>query len=171
MFPLTETAGSGCRLHGELAALVVRESATAVQGELLACYALIERLGRCSPQQSIFFCGMHPLLIQECQHPELTILLHCKALKVDVPFRAVALQTGPLLLGENSLLWAGRGVVYYGSARLEEDSPHWGRAQALGRRLSQMLHVTTWSGAGPGMMEAATLGTQRTCLPAHARQL
>ncbi len=43
------------RLHGELAATVVRDSAAAVQQELLACYVLIERMGRgvvcvpCSP--------------------------------------------------------------------------------------------------------------------------
>lgn len=40
---------SGCplyRLHGELAATVVRDSAAAVQQELLACYVLIERMGR-----------------------------------------------------------------------------------------------------------------------------
>jgi hypothetical protein len=34
------------RLHGDLAATVVRDSASAVQRELLDCYALIERLGR-----------------------------------------------------------------------------------------------------------------------------
>lgn len=34
------------RLHGELAAGVVRDSATAVSSELLACYALVEQLGR-----------------------------------------------------------------------------------------------------------------------------
>ena len=55
------------RLHGELAAGAVRDSAGAVSRELLACYALVERLGR--------------------------------------------------------------GVVYYGSARLRNDSPHWARAR------------------------------------------
>ena len=34
------------RLHGELAANVVRDSAAAVQGELLEAYALIAKLGR-----------------------------------------------------------------------------------------------------------------------------
>ncbi len=34
------------RLHGELAAGVVRDSAAAVSRELLECYELIERLGR-----------------------------------------------------------------------------------------------------------------------------
>ena len=84
------------RLHGELAANVVRDSASAVQKEMLEAYALIERLGR--------------------------------------------------------------GVVYYGSARLKSSSAHWGRAQALGRDVARLLGCTTWSGGGPGMMEAATLG-------------
>ena len=84
------------RLHGELAATVVRDSAAAVQQELLQCYALIERLGR--------------------------------------------------------------GVVYYGSARLKAASPHWDRARQLGADVARLLGCTTWSGGGPGMMEAATLG-------------
>ena len=52
----------------------------------------------------------------------------------------------------------GRGVVYYGSARLKQDSPHWGRAVELGQQVAQLLGCTTWSGGGPGMMEAATAG-------------
>ncbi|PRW60062.1 sugar kinase [Chlorella sorokiniana] len=84
------------RMHGELAGAVVRDSAAAVQQELLACYALIEK--------------------------------------------------------------QGRGVVYYGSARLKQDSPHWERAVHLGRDVANLLGCTTWSGGGPGMMEAATQG-------------
>jgi uncharacterized protein (TIGR00730 family) len=83
-------------MHGELAGAVVRDSAAAVQQELLACYALIEK--------------------------------------------------------------QGRGVVYYGSARLKQDSPHWERAVHLGRDVANLLGCTTWSGGGPGMMEAATQG-------------
>jgi predicted Rossmann-fold nucleotide-binding protein len=86
-------------MHGELAGAVVRDSAAAVQQEMLACYALIER--------------------------------------------------------------KGRGVVYYGSARLKQDSPHWERAVELGREVARLLGCTTWSGGGPGMMEAATLGALR----------
>jgi predicted Rossmann-fold nucleotide-binding protein len=52
----------------------------------------------------------------------------------------------------------GRGVVYYGSARLKRDSVHWQRAVDLGREVSQLLGSTTWSGGGPGMMEAASQG-------------
>lgn len=47
---------------------------------------------------------------------------------------------------------------YYGSARLKEDSVHWGRARELGRQVAELLGCTTWSGGGPGMMESATLG-------------
>ncbi|KAK9805408.1 hypothetical protein WJX73_002177 [Symbiochloris irregularis] len=84
------------RLHGEQAATRVRDSAAAVQGELLACYALIAKLGR--------------------------------------------------------------GVVYYGSARLRSDSVHWERAKQLGHDVAQLLQCPTWSGGGPGMMQAASEG-------------
>ncbi|DBA76000.1 TPA: hypothetical protein ACH3X2_008930 [Trebouxia sp. C0005] len=59
----------------------------------------------------------------------------------------------------------GRGVVYYGSARLKQDSPHWGRAVDLGQRVAELLGCTTWSGGGPGMMEAATAGAQSIKAP------
>ena len=52
----------------------------------------------------------------------------------------------------------GRGVVYYGSARLKQDSPHWACAVELGKQVAELLGCTTWSGGGPGMMEAATAG-------------
>lgn len=50
----------------------------------------------------------------------------------------------------------GRGVVYYGSARLREGSPHWERARELGRDVAQFLGCTTWSGGGPGMMQVCS---------------
>jgi len=86
------------QMHGHLAAAVVRDSPAAVHKELLACYALVQRLGR--------------------------------------------------------------GVVYYGSARLKKDSVHWQRAVELGRDVSKLLGSTTWSGGGPGMMEAASQGAK-----------
>ena len=52
----------------------------------------------------------------------------------------------------------GRGVVYYGSARLKQESPHWSRAVELGKQVAELLGCTTWSGGGPGMMCAATTG-------------
>lgn len=59
----------------------------------------------------------------------------------------------------------GRGVVYYGSARLKEDSPYWAKAMELGKQVAQLLQVTTWSGGGPGMMQAATLGAADAGFP------
>ena len=83
-------------LHEGRAATLVRGSAAAVQRELLACYELIEEMGR--------------------------------------------------------------GVVYYGSARLKADSPHFVRSRELGKMVSTLLGTPTWTGGGPGMMEAASLG-------------
>lgn len=101
-----------CRLHGALAASVVRDSASAVHHELLECYTLIEKLGR--------------------------------------------------------------GVVYYGSARLKQDSPHWGRAVELGRQVAELLGCTTWSGGGPGIYpspapDVVTVGTMLNAQQPHLR--
>lgn len=52
----------------------------------------------------------------------------------------------------------GAGVVYYGSARLKADSPHFVMSRELGRLVSTLLGSPTWTGGGPGMMEAASLG-------------
>lgn len=83
-------------LHKGRAANLVRGSASAVQRELLACYELINAIGR--------------------------------------------------------------GVVYYGSARLKADSPHFIRSRELGKMVAELLGSPTWTGGGPGMMEAASLG-------------
>ena len=83
-------------MHEGRAQALVRGSAAAVQRELLACYELIESIGR--------------------------------------------------------------GVVYYGSARLKADNPHFVRSRELGKMVSQLLGTPTWTGGGPGMMEAASLG-------------
>ncbi|KAK3248480.1 hypothetical protein CYMTET_42057, partial [Cymbomonas tetramitiformis] len=59
----------------------------------------------------------------------------------------------------------GRGVVYYGSARLKADSPHFQASIELSKRLALLLGVTTWSGGGPGMMHAASIGAQEAGRP------
>ena len=60
----------------------------------------------------------------------------------------------------------GRGVVYYGSARLKEGSPHWEAAKSLASNVAGLLKTsTTWSGGGPGMMQAAALGALEAGYP------
>jgi hypothetical protein len=44
----------------------------------------------------------------------------------------------------------GRGIVYYGSARLQPTTAHWKKSVDLTQRLWRLLGVTTWTGGGPG---------------------
>ncbi|KAL0443309.1 UNVERIFIED_CONTAM: hypothetical protein Slati_2053600 [Sesamum latifolium] len=52
----------------------------------------------------------------------------------------------------------GRGVVYLGSARLGPNHPHYALAFELGKEIANLLNCTSWSGAGPGLMDAVTKG-------------
>ncbi|XP_002981164.2 probable cytokinin riboside 5'-monophosphate phosphoribohydrolase LOGL10 [Selaginella moellendorffii] len=52
----------------------------------------------------------------------------------------------------------GRGAVYLGSARTKPDHPHFLQAMELGREVALLLDCTSWCGAGPGLMDAATKG-------------
>lgn len=52
----------------------------------------------------------------------------------------------------------GRGVVYLGSSRLGPDHKHYMQALELGKEIAKLLDCTSWSGAGPGLMDAATKG-------------
>ncbi|OVA20058.1 Cytokinin riboside 5'-monophosphate phosphoribohydrolase LOG [Macleaya cordata] len=63
----------------------------------------------------------------------------------------------------------GRGVVYLGSSRMGPDHPHYVQTQELGKeaninvfdffpQVATLLDCTSWSGAGPGLMDAATKG-------------
>lgn len=54
--------------------------------------------------------------------------------------------------------WVCASLCCAGSARLKQSSAHWDRARELGRDVAKLLGVTTWSGGGPGMMQAASLG-------------
>ncbi|EPS58294.1 hypothetical protein M569_16522, partial [Genlisea aurea] len=59
----------------------------------------------------------------------------------------------------------GRGVVYLGSARLGPGHSFYGQAFALGREIADLLKCTSWSGAGPGLMDAATRGAMEAGRP------
>ncbi|EOA36148.1 hypothetical protein CARUB_v10009856mg [Capsella rubella] len=52
----------------------------------------------------------------------------------------------------------GRGILYLGSARIPPNHPHYLQAQELSREAANLLDCTTWSGAGPGLMDAVNKG-------------
>ncbi|WIA16547.1 hypothetical protein OEZ85_013220 [Tetradesmus obliquus] len=52
----------------------------------------------------------------------------------------------------------GRGVVYFGSARVQPGSSIWQQTQQLARQVAQLLCSPTWTGGGPGLMQAASQG-------------
>ncbi|KAF5461160.1 hypothetical protein F2P56_020979 [Juglans regia] len=59
----------------------------------------------------------------------------------------------------------GRGVVYLGSSRMGPSHSHYKQAQELGREIANLLDCTSWSGAGPGLMDAATKGALQAGKP------
>lgn len=144
------------RMHGELAGSVVRDSAAAVQRELLDAYTLIERKGvRLQPGGGAQAAPAAPAA-QPC-----TQFLTCPspgpAPNSSAPPPAPAPAAAPCTSIHRRLPpplhthtrrppapQTQRGVVYYGSARLKQDSPHWGRALALGRQVAELLGCTTW---------------------------
>ncbi|BAT88557.1 hypothetical protein VIGAN_05208800 [Vigna angularis var. angularis] len=52
----------------------------------------------------------------------------------------------------------GRGAVYLGSSRMGPSHSHYVQAQELAKEIANLLDCTTWSGAGPGLMDAVTQG-------------
>ncbi|KAL2476032.1 putative lysine decarboxylase family protein [Abeliophyllum distichum] len=59
----------------------------------------------------------------------------------------------------------GRGVVYLGSSRLGPNHPHYAEAFELGKEIASLLDCTSWSGAGPGLMDAVTKGALQAGKP------
>lgn len=59
----------------------------------------------------------------------------------------------------------GRGVVYLGSSRMGPDHSHYSQALELGREIANLLECTSWTGAGPGLMDAATKGALQAGKP------
>jgi predicted Rossmann-fold nucleotide-binding protein len=52
----------------------------------------------------------------------------------------------------------GRGAIYLGSSRIKEQHAHFARSKSLAKAVAVLLECTTWSGIGPGLMDAVTLG-------------
>ena len=61
--------------------------------------------------------------------------------------------------GFRALHFAGPCVTVFGSARFQEDHPHYRLAREVGRRVSE-LGFTIMTGGGPGLMEAANRGAK-----------
>ncbi|PON43307.1 LOG family [Parasponia andersonii] len=59
----------------------------------------------------------------------------------------------------------GRGVVYLGSSRMGPGHSHYIQTLELGREIATLLNCTSWSGAGPGLMDAATKGALQAGKP------
>ncbi|CAI5473640.1 unnamed protein product [Closterium sp. Yama58-4] len=59
----------------------------------------------------------------------------------------------------------GRGFVYLGSSRVAEDHPFFRQSMALSREIAEQYSSTTWSGIGPGLMDAVALGAQAVNRP------
>ncbi|XP_010270149.1 PREDICTED: uncharacterized protein LOC104606570 [Nelumbo nucifera] len=59
----------------------------------------------------------------------------------------------------------GRGAVYLGSSRLGQDHPHYMQALELAREIANLLDCTSWTGAGPGLMDAVTKGVLQAGKP------
>jgi len=62
-----------------------------------------------------------------------------------------------LIRGFRTLHFVGPCVTVFGSARFKEDHPHYVSAREFGRQIAQM-GLTTMTGGGPGIMEAANRG-------------
>ena len=63
------------------------------------------------------------------------------------------------ITGFRSMHFVGPCVTVFGSARFEEDHPHYKVARDVGRALAQ-AGFTVMTGGGPGIMEAANRGAQ-----------
>ncbi|HXB92438.1 MAG TPA: TIGR00730 family Rossman fold protein [Puia sp.] len=59
--------------------------------------------------------------------------------------------------GFRTLHFVGPCVTVFGSARFKEDHPHYQSAREMGRQIAAM-GLTTMTGGGPGIMEAANRG-------------
>ncbi|KAF5727919.1 cytokinin riboside 5'-monophosphate phosphoribohydrolase LOGL10 isoform X1 [Tripterygium wilfordii] len=59
----------------------------------------------------------------------------------------------------------GRGVVYLGSSRMGPNHSHYSHALELSREIASLLDCTSWSGVGPGLMDAVTMGAMQVGKP------
>lgn len=63
--------------------------------------------------------------------------------------------------GFRTLHFVGPAITVFGSARFKEDHPYYEKAREFGKRIAA-LGLTTMTGGGPGIMEAANRGAFET---------
>jgi uncharacterized protein (TIGR00730 family) len=59
--------------------------------------------------------------------------------------------------GFRNLHFIGPAITVFGSARFKDDNPYYEKAREFGKRIAEM-GLTTMTGGGPGIMEAANRG-------------
>ncbi|KAI4306174.1 hypothetical protein L6164_029475 [Bauhinia variegata] len=59
----------------------------------------------------------------------------------------------------------GRGVVYLGSSRMGPGHSHYLQSQELAKEIANLLDCTSWTGAGPGLMDAVIQGALQAGKP------
>lgn len=59
----------------------------------------------------------------------------------------------------------GKGVVYLGSSRTQPGQSHFLQAMELAKEVSLLLDCTSWTGVGPGLMDAVVKGALKANMP------
>lgn len=76
-------------------------------------------------------------------------------------FLRVVRIAGEFIRGFRALHFTGPCVTVFGSARFPETDPYYQLAREVGRRIA-LLGLTTMTGGGPGIMEAANRGARES---------
>lgn len=107
------------------------------------------------------WCKNNKTTIQRCYYLQISRSKHTitSALSSDFDERTSPLQVNKEIQRCYQLInRLGRGVVYLGSSRLGGDHPHYNQTLELAREIANLLDCTSWSGVGPGLMDAVTQG-------------
>ncbi len=80
--------------------------------------------------------------------------------RMELQRRSAEIMKQEFLKGTEVIELQGRGVAYFGSARSRPGDPDYEAARELGREVAILSGVTSWSGAGPGAMEAPIIGAK-----------
>ena len=90
--------------------------------------------------------------------PDITGFLTGPRSRIYEALRVLRIAT-EFVRGFRRLHFVGPCVTVFGSARFKEDNPYYALAREMGRRIAA-LGLTTMTGGGPGIMEAANRGAK-----------